>query len=389
MEKVDHRLEEVLKGSIGLTLSLPEDIMEGILLLLYCVKKIGISRLMKMLAISHLKFRIPYNLRLGISHFGLMNHSLHRYLRLMVEEGFVKVTNEETPGGKKRTFYELTENGRKYVTTTILPWEDVSRYENGLAFLLSLPTNSLIEYSNYVAGFLTEKVGGMFFVLKAAFLEDFQNPNFTSPRCRIIINSLLMTHHTIRKIFKGSLATAPPFDARALSSRKMIKGNLEDILVKRAPTHCHSHLIELKNCVLNRFLYVLAIYLVNIIDARPATLEEIKCLTHDHYLDAYRNLLFQKYLTKEERNRYKRQKKLSNKRIQRDLTILERFGFIRDIKIDDRHYYVATAKVFVSEKNELHLPEPDWLKETYQVFIDEAAFLEHKLNALRRGYYSY
>lgn len=193
----------------------------------------------------------------------------------------------------------------------------------------------------------------------------------------------------MRKIFKGSLATMPLFDAKALRSEKMIRGKSEDILVKRTPTHCHSHLIELKNYVSNRFLYVLAIYFINIIDTRPATLEEIKCLTHDHYLDAYRNLLFQKYLTKEERNRYKRQKKLSNKRIQRDLNLLQKVDFIKDIGIDDRHYYVVTARSFTDGKNKLYLPDPDWLKETYRVFMDETAFLEHKLNALKRGYYGY
>lgn len=182
VENVDRKLKEVIKDSIALNLSLPEDTREGIFLLLYCINRVGISKLMKMLAISYLRFGIPYNLMLGISHFGLMSHSLHRYLRLMVEEGFVKVTNQETPEGQKRTFYEITENGRKYVTATILPWEDLSRYQNGLAFLLSLPTNLLIEYSNYLAGFSKERAGGMFTVLKVAFLEDFSELKFHEPK---------------------------------------------------------------------------------------------------------------------------------------------------------------------------------------------------------------
>lgn len=386
VDGVDGKLRELLKESLDHTLSLPESVYEGILFILYCVKRISIFKLMKILAISHLKLRIPYSLRLVVGHFGLLTPSLHKYVRLMVEEGFVKIVDGESLEGKRRRYYELTENGRRYVATTILPWEDVSYYEKGLAFLLSLPTSSLIEYSNYVANFSKEGANGPHAVLRAAFLEDFRDPKFQSPRCRIVINSLLAAYRTIRKMFDGSLVNAPHFDINSFSAEKAIAEKFEDVLVKRRPTHCRSHLIELKNSVLNRFLYLLAIYIINILDRRPAALEEIKCMTHDHYLDAYRNLLFEKYLPDEEKKRYKRQKKLSNKRIQRDIDLLLRSGFLKSEKPNDAHYYVVTATTFVNNGDKLYLPDPEWLKETFEIFNDENTFLEHRLNALRRGY---
>ena len=379
VEDLDRRIQ----GVVGLTPSLPWSLKEGILLLLY-LRRLSLTRLMKVLLISHVKFRIPYRMDPSVWHYGPSDRKLHKYIKLVIEEGYVQRGKILQENGEDIPVYELTDKGRTYVKTTILPWGDLDKYRENIMVLLSLPTDLLTEYANHVARFKREgKEGNV--AVRISYLEDFSDQQYNSVGSRIVLHTLL-SQYIILSGYMGDLPFISTYNVSQLPEVKQVNCSLKEALFKSKIPRSNTLLFELKNCVLNRFLYVLATYIINVLEQRWATLEEITCLTHDLYFEAVYKRPFRKYLSEEEGERLDRRGGFSRRSMNRDLKILKTHGFLEETN-GHKTCYKVTSLSFTDGLNTVSLPRPEWIRETYNILKDEISFLNHRTDALERGFH--
>ena len=201
---------------------------------------------MKLLDISYLKFRIPLKFNIAVWHYGPSDRYFHKYLRIHIEEGYV---NKIKDNGKE--YYQLSETGRNYVKEQILPWDCLDAYSEKIMYLLSLPLDILINYSEFLSGFKGEKGNRTY--IRLASVEDFTSRYDKIP-AKICLNTLIFAYHEVRRFYGGPM-NKPSSEKMQFVPVVPVK-NLHRVLIKQNPPKIRTDLYELKNYVFNRFLYV-------------------------------------------------------------------------------------------------------------------------------------
>jgi len=316
-----------------------------------------------------------------VFHRGLFDPTVDKYLRLEIEEGYVILENG---------CLKLTSKGERYVKTMLIPNTDSDIYEE-VAKLLMMPEDFLEKKAYREAGFKVEMLRGKQ-IWRFIELEDFEELNLKKAKIKIFLNTLLQKIQEVRNLVEHTdvLDKFPKIDVENLSSRKKVKKDLRKVLIKtRVPASKAMQIVELKNAVLNRFVYVVAIYLINVIEGRYAGFKEIYWLTHDWAFEVEQKRRSKKYRRyaseKEKEDIRKRQLQTASSRVVRnDLNLLVEMGILH--KDSRTNSYAVTALSYTDGKTRIKLPPSDVIREYYELLHDELAVINSEYRARKRGF---
>ena len=338
--------------------------------------KLGKLRLAKAEAVMALEQGFPRASVISLYHYGPFNQSFEKYLRLEISRGYLK----QTPHG-----LELTKQGEDYVKTMLLPF-DSDDYCNQLAELLLMPENELITKAFESAGFKVDRIKGKL-IYRLVRLEDFMSERALSKPSQKILSSTLLSKIIELEGFLDNASYLPKVDVENLPKWVKIGQNLRKICKKtRVPASKALQIVELKNAILNRFIYLLVVYSVNVVKNRYANIEEIYYMTHDWALEYRKKKRFNKYLSENEvQNLEKRKVQITSRKVvKNDLNVLAMAGLLRRDK--QTNSYAVSALSFTDGEVTLYLPSAQSVKERYELLCDELNILQREFRAYERAF---
>ena len=341
-----------------------------------CGVNLGRLRLAKAEPVMAFEQGFPRASVISLYHHGPFNQSFEKYLRLEISEGYLK----ETPHG-----LELTKQGEDYVKTMLLP-SDSDDYCNQLAELLLMPENELITRAYESTGFEVERMKGKLIYRLVSF-EDFMNEGTLANSSQKILLNTFLSKIIELEGFLDNTSYLPKVNVESLPKYLKIRQNLRKICKKtRIPASKALQLVELKNAVLNRFAYILAVHSVNVVKNRCAGFQEIYYMTHDWALEYRKKKRSKGYLSeKEVQNLEKRKVQISlRKVVKNDLNVLVMAGLLRIDK--QTNSYAVNALSFTDGEVTLYLPSAQSIKERYELLCDELSILQREFRAHDRAF---
>lgn len=312
----------------------------------------------------------------SLYHHGPFNQSFEKYLRLEISQGFLK----ETTHG-----LELTNKGENYVKTMFLP-SDCDDYCNQLAELLLMPENELITRAYKSSGFKVDRIKGKL-IYHLLSLEDFMGDGTLAGTSQQILLGTFLSKIIELEGFLGDMFYLPKVSVESLPECLRIRQDMRKICKKtRIPASKALQLVELKNVVLNRFAYILAVHSVNVVKNRFVSFQEIYYMTHDWALEYRKRKRSKRYLSENEvQNLEKRKVQISlRKVVKNDLNVLVKAGLLRRDK--QTNSYAVNALSFSDGEVTLYLPSAQSIGEQYELLCDELSILQREFRGYDRAF---